>query len=267
MNDHDLEFRHLAPPHEARPFYSFRALGRENLPESITLESQQYELLQTVKHDFCAATGFYQSSEGRKIVLKVSRTAPFLMIPLKWFGRHLRDREMRFYRKLEDLPNIPRLIGLVGETGFAHEFVAGRALERGKPVPDGFFAELHAIIHELHRRDIAYVDANKPENILIGEDNRPYLIDFQISCDLARFSFFAWRWYLHACQREDAYHILKHQRRMRPDEMTPEMLAQSKRVSWIIRFHRMVAKPYFWIRRSVFKRWLFPDRTLPSGSK
>jgi hypothetical protein len=267
MDDLDRNSRRLEPPSDAWPFYAFRALGRRNLPDSITIESRRYELLQTVKHDFYAATGFYRSSDGQRLVLKISRTAPFFFIPLKWLGRHLRNRETRFYRKLHDLPNIPRLIALVGETGFAHEMVSGRPLERGKPVPDGFFAELHALLHELHRRDIAYVDANKSENILIGDDNRPHLIDFQISCDLARFNFFAWRWYLHACQREDIYHILKHQRRMRPDEMSPEMLSKSNRVSWIIRFHRMLARPYFWIRRGIFKRWLFPDKTLPSGSK
>src|SRR5258707_12335587 len=90
---------------------------------------------------------------------------------------------MRFYRKLQDLPNIPRLLGTVGDTGFVHEFVAGRPLASERPVPDGFFDRLVDSLAELHRRGIAYVDTNKPENILLGDDGQPHLIDFQISWD------------------------------------------------------------------------------------
>ena len=86
---------------------------------------------------------------------------------------------MRIYRRLGDLPNVPEMLGLVGETGFLHAFVEGRPLEKGKPVPDGFFAELEALLREVHKRGIAYVDTNKPQNILLGDDGRPHLIDFQ----------------------------------------------------------------------------------------
>src|SRR5271170_1954453 len=97
--------RHLDPPAGAHPLYAFRALGRQNLPESINIQGRQCQLLQTVKHDFYAVTGFYETSDGQRLVLKIGRTAPFFLIPLKWLGRHLRDRETRFYRKLQDLPN------------------------------------------------------------------------------------------------------------------------------------------------------------------
>src|SRR6185295_15141631 len=96
-------------------------------------------------------------------------------------------------------------------------------LSKQHPVPDGFFAQLQALILELHRRGIAYVDTNKPENILLGDDGRPHLIDFQISWDLHDFgNWWLNRWWLHRLQREDFYHILKHKLRLRPDEMTPE---------------------------------------------
>lgn len=251
-----------------RVAYSMRALGRAGLPRALSLNDRTYALFRTVKHDFFAATAFYRDDAGRTVVLKVSRTTDFAGVPLAWLGRWLCRREMHFYNKLSDLPNIPTLLGVVGPTGFVHEFVPGRPLEKNQPVPDGFFAELQQLLAELHRRGVAYVDTDKPQNILLGDDGRPHLIDFQISYDLE--SLGDWpinRWWLQRLQHEDLYHVVKHKRRMRPDEMTPGEMAVATRRSALIRFHRLVTKPYFLIRRRTFKRLRDTGRLLPEGSK
>ena len=251
-----------------RAAYSMRALGKSGLPDSIPVEGESFRLVRSVKHDFFAATGFYENASGRRVVLKISRTQEFAGVPLIWVGRWLCRREQRFYRKLQDLPNVPRLLGTVGETGFIHEYVVGRPLSRDRPVPDGFFDQLSALLDELHRRDIAYVDANKPENILLGEDGLPHLIDFQISWDLHELGdFFLNRWWLHHLQREDEYHILKHKRRLRPDELRAGEAERAGRQSVLIRMHRFVFRPYFLIRRHTFKRLRESGRLLPEGSK
>jgi RIO-like serine/threonine protein kinase len=247
---------------------SMRALGKGRLPETLSLADGEYHLTQTIKHDFWAVTGFYQRADGRRAVLKMGRTAEFAGIPLEWVGRWLCRREMRFYRKLADLPNVPAILGTVGRTGFVHAFVPGRPLARNKPVPDGFFSQLQDLIGELHRRRIAYVDTNKPENILLGDDGRPHLIDFQISWDLDELG--DWllnRWWLARLQREDFYHILKHKRRMRPDELTDaeKILAEQKSV--LIRLHRLIFKPYFALRRRILNRMRERGELMPEGSK
>jgi RIO-like serine/threonine protein kinase len=178
---------------------------------------------------------------------------------MKWMGKYLCRREMRFYRKLADVPNVPGLVGTVGQTGFVHEYVQGRPLAAGKTVPDGFFALCQQLLAELHRRGIAYVDTNKPENILLGDDGRPHLIDFQISWDS--------RFFLRRMQREDVYHILKHKKKLRRDELTPEELERVLRKSFFIRLHRIVFKPYFVIRRRLFRRLRSSGRLMPEGSK
>lgn len=258
------------PPSRGFKLYSMRALGREDLPAEVSAEDGRvFRRTQTIKHDFFAATGFYADEQGGKAVLKMGRTITFWGVPLAWTGRMLCSREVRFYRKLADLPNVPAVLGLVGRTGFLHAYVEGRPLSKKHPVPDGFFRQLHALLAEIHRRGIAYVDTNKPENILLGDDGKPYLIDFQISWDLDSVlgNNVLTRWWLRTCQREDRYHILKHQRRLRPDEMTPEELAESKRQSWAIKAHRVVTKPYFVVRRGLFK-WLHARGwLLPEGSK
>ncbi len=244
-----------------------RALGRGRLPESVVLADGIYTLDHAIKHDFFAATALYDGPAGAAVV-KVARTAPFMGLPLIVVGQWLRRREMRFYRQLADLPNIPEILGAVGPTGFAHRFIPGRPLAKNKPVPDGFFDELLALMRELHRRGLAYVDANKPENILLGDDGRPHLIDFQISWDVRELGDNALnRWWLRHLQASDTYHVLKHKRRLRPDELRPGEAELSRRRGPLIRFHRVASKPYFWVRRSVFGWLRGRNHLLPEGSK
>jgi hypothetical protein len=241
-----------------------RALGRNDLPREFQLNGATWRHVRTVKHDFFAATGFYEDASGQKVVLKVSRAADFSGIPLEWVGRWLCRREVRFYKRLAGLPNVPPVLGVVGRTGFVHAYVEGLPLSKKRPVPDGFFDELIDLLNELHRRDVAYVDTNKPENILLGRDGKPHLIDFQISWDLHRLG--GWRlnrWVLRRLQSEDLYHVRKHYRRLRPDEVSRERVPRS---NWI-RLHRLVSLPFKRLRRCTFGRLRETGRLLPEGSK
>jgi hypothetical protein len=249
--------------------YAMRALGAGDLPEQLRVGSARYVHELTIKHDFWAATGFYARADdpSDRVVLKINRNEPFLGLPLIAIGRWLCEREVRIYRALSDLPNVPRLVDRCGEAGFIHTLVPGRPLDRKQPVSDSFFPELQGLMTQVHARGIAYVDANKPQNILLGDDGRPYLIDFQISFDLATLGDnFMSRAILARLQREDIYHILKHKRKMRPDQLTIEEASQAQRQSLFIKLHRAVTKPYFMIRRPLM-RWLNrTGRVLPAGS-
>lgn len=262
----------MTPPniHTPNPriVYSMRALGKRDLPLAIELHGIIYRHQRTHKHDFWAATGFYRADDGRQVVLKMSRTEDFAGFPLCWIGRWLCRREMRFYDRLGDLPSIPPVLGTLGQTGFVHAFVQGHPLSRERRAPDGFFDQLAALLRELHSRNIAYVDTNKPQNILVGDDGRPHLIDFQISYDLHELGD-NWlnRRLLYLFQHEDIYHFLKHKKRLRPDEMTPADWAGAHRRSWPIRLHRLLTRPYFLVRRRTFKRLRAAGRLLPEGSK
>lgn len=263
----DQQTKHLeAPVRHAGLAYALRALGRGRLPDRVILADGEYVLHQTIKHDFFAVTGFYERTDGRRAVVKMGRTAPLAGLPLEWIGRWLCGRELRFYQKLADLPNVPQVLGRVGTTGFAHAYVEGRPLSKEHPVPDGFFARLQELMAELHRRKMAYVDTNKPQNILLGTDGRPHLIDFQISWGASGSNPFG-RWWLHRLQRADIYHILKHKRRMRPDELTEDERRIAEYKSPLIRLHRFVFKPYFVIRRRIMGRLRNTGRLLPEGSK
>jgi hypothetical protein len=249
--------------------YAMRALGRDEPPISFVLNGITYRRTRIVKHDFWAATAFYESAGGERVVAKINRVTPFCGLGLDWIGRWLCRREVRFYSALADLPNVPALLGRIGKTGFVHAFVPGLPMSKGKEVPEPFFDELRSLFEEVHRRGIAYVDANKPQNILHGDDDRPHLIDFQISFDLHELGggWFLNRLLLRRLQDADNYHLLKHKRKLRPDLMTVEEQHQASRRGPFIRLHRWLTRPYFVIRRRTMKRLRDAGRLLPEGSK
>ena len=238
------------------------------MPESVRCGDERYELVETFKHDFFAATGLYRG-HGGAAVLKVGRVNDLLGIPAAWIGQFLTRREVRLYRVAQGLPGIPKLIGTVGRNAFLHEFIPGHPLERHERVSDAFFDQLRDLLAALHERGMAYVDLNKRQNILVGADGRPYLIDFQISLHAEPqpgFKGFAANRILRRFQHADRYHYLKHKRRLRPDLLTEEERATVEELSFWIRLHRRVARPLTNLRRRILKRLNRSEDTEVAGS-
>jgi hypothetical protein len=110
-----------------------------------------------------------------------------------------------------------------------------------------FFPTLEALLRAMHSRKIAYVDLHKRENILVDVEGDPFLIDFQISV--------AWPSWLVGgplfaiLRRSDEYHLMKHWARSRPEQCGIDEVALRKRIPWMIRAHRLVARPLREARR------------------
>jgi hypothetical protein len=213
------------------------------------------------KHDFFAITALYVGESG-KVVLKVHREASFLLVPLGWLGRLLTARECAALQRLGDVPGVPELVGHWGTTGLVRQYIDGHPLARGDRVSDDFHAQLRTLIDTIHDHGMAYVDLEKSENVLVGDDGRPYLFDFQISWYLARkWGGESWpaRKVRQWLQAGDIYHLGKLQRRTRPDQLTAEQRAATYRKPWHVRAYRFVTWPFTWCRRRVLNR-LVPRR-------
>lgn len=233
------------------------ALPAGVLPAVVFCNGVRYELVRTFKHDFFAATGLYRDPAGGLAVLKLGRRGDVWSFPTDWIGEFLTDREVRHYELLQGLAGVPRLIGRVGRAGLLHDFVPGAPLDKHSTVSDTFFAELDALVGEIHRRGMAYVDLNKPQNVLLGEDGRPYLIDFQISLHWPAVGWRRWgpvRWLLGRFQHGDLYHCAKHKRRIRPEQMTARDKELVERVGFWIRLHRTLSGPLRNARRKALKK-------------
>lgn len=232
------------------------ARGRTPLPEVVELPSGVCRLEHVFKHDFFAATALYRG-ESEKVVVKFGRRASLFGLPMGWIGRWHARHETRLYLALADLDVVPAFRGPVGRDGFAHAYVEGSPLHRGRHVPDDFFPRLAAALAVMHARQIAYVDLEKCENVLVGDDGRPYLIDFQISF------LWPWRWggsvfpiswIRRRLQHADLYHLRKLQRRTRPDQLSAEALRATYQRPWYVRLHGWLTRPLTRLRRRLLNR-------------
>jgi len=235
------------------------ALGRVPPPETIELEGRTYRLEGVFKHDFFAFTGRYASDEAepRRVVLKIGRRASLFGLPLSWIGRLHAWHESTVFRAVEDLEIVPRFTGRHGKHGITHEYIEGRQLKRTDQPPAEYFEALASGLAEIHHRGMAYVDLEKPQNVLLGDDGRPWLFDFQISY---RWPFrrggelFPLRWLRSSLQNSDRYHLAKLRRLCSPHTMTEEEIVASKRRSLAIRIHNKVTRPFTRMRRKVLNR-------------
>lgn len=235
---------------------SLRALGRADPSPVETVGGVVHTRRTVFKHDFFAATALYEAPESH-VVVKIGRRCDFLGLPLSWLGRLAAGHESALYARLSAVPGIPKYLGRITPDAFAHAFIPGHTLERDESVSADFFPQLQAIIEAIHTLNVAYVDLEKRENILVGDDGRPYLIDFQISVHLAEgrgpLHYLAKR-VLRRLQQSDRYHLLKHWRRHRPDQLTAEQIAQSRRRPIWIRLHRRITQPFTRFRRRTLNR-------------
>lgn len=239
-----------------------RALGRRDAPPEVVVGGTRYTLVDQYKHDTWAATARYHSATG-DIVCKFNRTQPVMGLPTAWIGRRLAERERRALRLLADIRGIPAESGPVYVDGkhwpnaVAHEFIAGRPLEQWEWVPDGFFPELQQMLRTMHARHMAYVDLHKRENILIGDDQRPYLIDFQVC-------FANWeprhrrsavrQFFLARLQELDRYHFAKHVGHRRQEQWDLLGVRADRQRPWWIDAHRSIAVPIRNFRRGLLAR-------------
>lgn len=235
---------------KARPAV-LRALGAHDPPEEVYIDGEVFHRYDIYKHDSWAATAMY-SGPRFGVVCKFNRKQPIGLISTSWLGRFLAHREGFAYARLADVSGIIRGCGPVRVAGVhwpnavAHEFMPGHPLGASEQVNDAFFPDLLRTLQEVHARGFAYVDLHKRENILVGEDGKPYLIDFQISYYASQRSL-VWpisRLVLRLLQKSDLYHLSKHVRRLRPDQLESLGLADINKRPWWIRAHRLVAVPF-----------------------
>jgi hypothetical protein len=195
--------------------------------------------------------------DGRPVVVKESRTRPLAWLRIRAVDRWLSRRESGLYEAAASVPGVPPFLGRRGPASYAHLFVDGVTIDRyAGRVPDGFFDELERTLLGIHALDMAYVDMAKDENVIVGADGRPWLIDFQISLRLphGRIARRILGPIVRRLQAEDRYHVAKQKRLYRPDLLTDRDREILGRRSWPNRLHRRTVKPlYNWIVRHVLR--------------
>ena len=206
----------------------------------VTIAGVAYHRVERFKQDAFAATARYARVEGQgvgpaEVVVKFARTAPLLGLPLGWLGAHLSGKERDVHRRLTGIAGVPAVVDDVvlegdaaraGRHALGRVYVEGRTLREvpGSELAAGFFAELEALLQQVHDRGIAVMDLNKAENVLVDTHGRPHLIDFQLSVRHGVGEGRRWwshlpgaRWWLGVLQGCDRFYIAKQFARTLPD--------------------------------------------------
>ncbi len=115
---------------------------------------------------------------GKRAIVKDYRASGWLL--RRVFGPWLIAREERIYLRLSGAPGIPNVIGKLDRHALVVEFVRGRAASEcpeGSLPPD-FFERLSAVVNSLHERGVVHCDLKNRSNIVVGDGNVPYIVDF-----------------------------------------------------------------------------------------
>lgn len=180
-------------------------------------------------------------------------------------ARLLLRRERRALRALDGLAGVPRevrddaLAALPGADGrrpragevLLRTWQPGEPLHRAESLPRDFFDLLDALVLDVHRRGVCHNDLHKEQNVVVGLDGRPALIDFQLaSVHRRRGRVFASR------VHEDLRHVQKHRRRYTRDGRggdgggDPHGAGHGRRRTPLAWAWRRLAKPvYAWATR------------------
>ena len=227
-------------------------------PKHTEINGDIYEYEKILKDDFFSVNVLYKNSNGRRFVLKLSDFRFIFGIFLRPFAAMMSSHEYKIYKMVKDLEGVPELGPRLGFRGYYHEYIEGKTLfeiNDSSIIPDDFFDRLKKLIVEIHQRRIFYMDLDKKGNIILGDDGKPYLIDYQIC-----FYFKKRPWFFGKISdkifrtliREDIYHLYKQKKRFQQHLMSEQELAMVKRSRVSRAYHKYFGNWYRFLKRKIY---------------
>lgn len=154
---------------------------------------------------------------ARDAQFAIRRVACGSAVPCSRFvARLLMAREQRALERLAGLRGVPGL-QLCSKDELVRDYQAGVALSATDELALDFFEQLVLLVRAVHARGVCHNDLHKEQNVIVGADGRPCLVDFQLASVHALGSRT-----LEARAREDLRHIEKHRRRYLRDGRGPQ---------------------------------------------
>ncbi len=189
------------------------------------------------------------AGDARVVLKDYAMKAPIIRL----LGRIQNRREEKIYRLLHGIEGVPRCLGRIDPHGLMIEYIPARpACQAPGELDAEFFKRLKAIVAAIHARGVALCDMRNTKNILLGEDRRPYLVDFSTAIRRGRW----WNPFTRALFRvfsqDDFMGILKLKRQAAPDLLQE---AEARRLRDGLPFERTVKRVRDGVVR-VLRRWL-----------
>ena len=153
------------------------------------------------------------------------------------------QHEYKIYQKLEGIAGIPKCYGLSDDGSLIIEYIDGNSYREKEYIlenRDQFFIDLLALILSIHEAGVSHGDLKRKDNILIGENNQPYLIDFGTAMSLNSKNQFIKRWLYNFSKQTDLNAWIKHKYFRQYDEITKDDLTyySSSKLDKLIRLTR-----------------------------
>ena len=128
---------------------------------------------------FANATVFEYKSSTLNLTIKDFSGSPWII--RNSLGRFFINSEYRTLSKLKNNPSIAKNIKKISNYTLVFDYIEGCPL---KHLPDNslnknFFLQLEKNIKLMHQQNIVHLDLRNLGNIIAGNDNYPYIIDFQ----------------------------------------------------------------------------------------
>ena len=169
-------------------------------------------------------------------------------------SEHFIQHEYKIYQRLEGIAGIPKCYGLSDDGSLILEYIDGDSYREKEHIlenRDQFFVDLLALILSIHEVGVSHGDLKRKDNILIGEKNQPYLIDFGAAMSLNSKGQLIKHWLYKFSKQTDLNAWIKHKYFRQYDEITKDDLTyySSSKLDKLIRLTRK-----FW-RTLTFRRF------------
>jgi len=100
------------------------------------------------------------------------------------WGQWMAARECRVLERLQGIPGIPQQPFMLDRFAFCYRFIPGTNLKfarKRQTIGPDFFLTLESIVQSMHERNIVHLDIRYMRNILVTDDSKPAILDFQSS--------------------------------------------------------------------------------------
>ena len=89
------------------------------------------------------------------------------------------EREYAAYQRMQGLSGVPACYGLLARRYLLMEYIDGTTYRNAEWLDrDVWFEELLVIIRAFHARGVSHGDLKSKTNMIVGQDQKPYVIDF-----------------------------------------------------------------------------------------
>jgi serine/threonine protein kinase len=139
-------------------------------------------------------------------------------------GRFLVWREKKAYIRLKGLRGVPTFYRAVDGIALVMEAIPGKSIESPEilaELPEAFFDALQDLVGKIHKRGMAHCDLKRAPNIILGDDGRPYIIDWAASVSKTELSLFPLSLIYDRFIQDDLKAIIKIRLKHSPESVSP----------------------------------------------